>query len=339
MLLLARALARRGIDQLVITTERSRLAGELEEARVPVRPVAWHRGLAWAPLRAAVREARLTRALLHAHDSHALVLAGIAAPLARKTPFVATRRTDYPLRRLGFWGRANRVIAISNAVGRTLVASGVSPERIDVVPDGIDVGATSRVTPAVRRELDLPDDHPLAVHVGALAADKDQATLIRAAAILHQSRPDVHWAIAGTGPLRDQLKTLARDLGVGTIIHFVGHLSDPLPLIAAGDLFVMSSAHEGLGTSILDAMALGRPIVATDAGGIPDLLGGGAGLLVPVGAADQLAAAVAEVLTDTTLRSRMAASALQRAPAFSDDGMATGVLQVYRSVAYNVDAE
>jgi glycosyltransferase involved in cell wall biosynthesis len=334
VLLLATALARLGVDQLVVTNRGSRLAIALAEARVPVDPVEWRGGLSAAPLLAAVRAARLTPALLHAHDSHALVLASIASRLARRTPVVATRRTDYPLRRGGFWVRANRVIAISTAVREALLAGGVSAERLALVPDGIDLNATEATAAgSVRRELGLPEAGPLAVQVGALTPDKDQATLIRGAARLQRTVPGLHWAIAGAGPLRDSLEALVRDEGVGSIIHLVGQLEDPLRLIAAADVFVMSSAHEGLGTSILDAMALGRPIVATAAGGIPDLLGRGAGLLVPVGSADALSEAVARVLAEPNLGASLSAAARADVVRFSDVGMATGVRQVYRSLA------
>src|SRR5262249_36125923 len=118
-----------------------------------------------------------------------------------------------------------------------------------------------------------------------------------------------------------------------SIISFVGQIDDPLPLIAAADVFVSSSAHEGLGSSILDAMALGRPIVATAAGGVPDLLGGGAGLLVPVGASDALGAAVERVLTAWSLRAALSTKAREEVERYGADGMATAVRQVYRSVA------
>jgi len=334
VLLLATALGRLGVDQLVVTSRGSRLAALLAEQRVPVAPVRWQLGLSVPPLFAAIREARLTPALFHAHDSHALTLASVASRFARRTPVVATRRTDYPLRRGGFWVRANRVIAISGAVRDRLVAGAVPAHRIALVPDGIDLIATAGRSPrAIRRELGLPTPGPLAVQVAALTADKDQATLIGAAARLHRARPDLHWAIAGAGPLRDSLETLARDAGVAPVISFVGQLDDPLPLIAAADVFVSSSAHEGLGSSILDAMALGRPIVATGAGGVPDLLSEGAGLLVPVGAADALAEAVGRVLSDPSLGQALAAKARAEVARYSADGMATAVREVYRSVA------
>ena len=114
VLLLARALANRPaeVEQIVVTGRGSLLAERLVAAGVPVREVGWNVGLAPGALLGAVAEARRGPALFHAHDAHALTLAGAAAALTR-SPFVATRRVDFHLRRSGFWARADRIIAIS----------------------------------------------------------------------------------------------------------------------------------------------------------------------------------------------------------------------------------
>ena len=332
VLLLARELGRHGLDQLVITTAGSRLAGELMTAGIPTRAVGWRSGLSPTALWAAIAEARRVPSILHAHDAHALTLAGLTS-LATGAPFVVTRRVDFPLRRRGFWIKAAAVMAISEAVRRILIADGIDAARISVVHSGIDLDRAGNVRPgAIRTELGLPETGPLAVCVAALVGHKDHATLLRAAALLRNSFPDLHWALAGEGDRRAELENLARDLGVSPVIHFLGHINEPRRLIAGATVFVLSSSEEGLGTSVLDALALGVPVVATGAGGIPEMLEGGAGILVALRDPAALAEGIAQVVGSQELRSKLAAQGRESVARFTDRGMATKVLQVYRSV-------
>ncbi len=332
VLLLARELRRLGLDQLVITTAGSRLTAELAEAGVPTRPVGWRTGLSPHALWAAVAEARRLPSILHAHDAHALTLAGLAS-LVTRAPFVVTRRVDFPLRRQGLWTKAAAVMAISEAVRRILIGDGIDAARISVVHSGIDLDRAADVRPGgIRTELGLPEAGPLAVCVAALVGHKDHSTLLRAAARLRDRLPDLHYALAGEGDLRTELESLARDLGVAPVIHFLGHVIEPRRLIAAGTVFVLSSSEEGLGTSVLDALALGIPVVATGAGGIPEMLEGGAGILVAPKDSAGLAEGIAQVIGSQELRSRLAAQGRKSVARFTDRGMATKVIQVYRSV-------
>ena len=167
---------------------------------------------------------------------------------------------------------------------------------------------------------------------GALVGHKGHATLIRAAAIAAAERPDVHWGIAGQGPLRGSLDALIRELGLGGRVHLLGEVPEAVRLVATADLFVMPSTMEGLGTSVLDAMALGVPVVATRAGGIPEVLAGGAGRLVDPGDPVALAAAMLEALGNRALRQALTDRAREAVRRYSDERMAEGVLRVYRSL-------
>ena len=117
------------------------------------------------------------------------------------------------------------------------------------------------------------------------------------------------------------LESLAADLGVTTAV--AGQLQT---------VFVLTSSQEGLGTAILDAQAVGVPVVATAAGGIPELLRDGAGILAPPGDVAGLAEGIAQVVASGELRNRLVAKGLESVARFTDSGMAAGVLQVYRSV-------
>jgi L-malate glycosyltransferase len=334
--LLARALARSGeFEQVVITGRDSELAGRLKTAGVPVRECGWSTALDPRALLAAVGEARRGRSILHAHDAHALVLGGIAARVTGAR-LVVTRRVDFHLRRPGFWARADRVIAISHAIRTVLVGDGIPEDRVTVVHSGIDPGEVRQAPSAgIRALYGLAPNLPLAVNVAALVPHKDHATLLAAALELRRTMPDLHWVIAGTGPLLDALRAAVRQAGMEERIHFAGEVSNPWGVIAEASVFVMSSREEGLGTSVLDAMALGIPVAATAAGGIPEMLEGGAGVLVPVGDGPALGRAVGNLIQDSELRSRTLDAAVLRLPQFEATAMADGVKSVYRSILPN----
>jgi glycosyltransferase involved in cell wall biosynthesis len=219
-----------------------------------------------------------------------------------------------------------------------LVSDGLAPDRIVRVHSGIDLEAARRTRSGeIRRELNLPPGVPLAVAVGALDRHKDHATLVGAALALREEKPELHWAVAGDGPLRGALERQIAEHSLGDRVRLLGQVTEPLRLIGAAQVFVMSSREEGLGTSVLDAMALDVPIAATTAGGIPEMLHSGAGLLTPPGDSDALARSVARILDDPGLRDSLIRKAQDRVEQFSVTAMAEGVLSVYRSTAENVD--
>lgn len=332
--LLARALQRGGeVAQTVVTGAGSELAARLTAEQVPVVPAVWRAGLDPRALAAVIGAARKGAALLHAHDAHAVTLAGLAS-LVTRVPFIATRRVDFRLRRRGLWSRASRVIAISEAVATVLTNDGIPSERVVVVHSGIDLDAARAVPPfGVRSHLGLADDTQVAVTVGALVPHKDHGTLLHAARRLADRFPRLHWVIAGEGELLAVLEWLRDQLGLADRVHFLGRVPEPEGLVAEGDVFVMSSREEGLGTSVLDAMARGIPVASTTAGGLGEMLGSGAGLLVPPANPEALADAIARILGDRALRSALTTRAGEAVRHFTAERMAGEVLTVYRSCA------
>jgi glycosyltransferase involved in cell wall biosynthesis len=330
--LLARELARLNVPQIVVTGHAGELAHRIGHHGIPLRTVPWTAGLDPRVLPGLVAELRRAPALIHAHDAHAVTLGGVAAALTGR-PLLATRRVDFHLRRRGYWGRAARIIAISGAVARVLTEDGIAPERIHVVHSGIVVEEVRGTPPlGIRARLGLPSEALIAANVAALVAHKDLAALVRAAALLRDTLPSLHWVVAGEGVERQALERLRAELGLDHRVHLLGHLDDPARLIADADCFVMSSREEGLGTSVLDAMALGIPVASTTAGGLPEMLQEGAGLLVPPGDPAALAAAVERLLREPALARDIARKAEQRVESFTAARMAEAVRSVYRSL-------
>ncbi len=335
--LLARQLGRIGTTQVVVTGGQGELARRLNAAGVRVRPAIWRAGLDPRVLWPILDELRQGEAILHAHDAHALTLAALCAGLTG-TPLVVTRRVTFPLRQRFLWRRARRIIAISHAVRETLLAEGIQPERVIVIPSAVDLDSLSASqSDSFRQRLALLRNGQFVVSLGALTPEKDHSTLVQAAARLVRDLPDLHWVVVGEGPLRARLEAQIVGHGLQSRFHLVGPMADPEQALTGADLYVLSSTSEGLGSSALAAMALGIPIVATRVGGIPDLLEAGRGIMVEPRNPVALADAVLRVLTDSELGQELTRAARQELGRYSVGAMAERVLSVYRSCAHSHD--
>jgi glycosyltransferase involved in cell wall biosynthesis len=170
-----------------------------------------------------------------------------------------------------------------------------------------------------------------------LTPEKDHSTLISAASRLVQDLPDLHWIIIGEGPLRQKLEQQIWESGLTDRVHLWGGLADPHRALAGADLFVLTSTSEGLGSSMLAAIARGVPVIATRVGGIPDVLGAAGGVMIRAGDPAELANAVQRVLGDPTLRQQLTSAAREQLGRFTPDAVAEQVLSVYRSCAHSLD--
>jgi glycosyltransferase involved in cell wall biosynthesis len=171
--------------------------------------------------------------------------------------------------------------------------------------------------------------------VAALVPHKGQRYLVDAAHLVVQEMPDGRFIILGEGELREHLEKQVHEYHLEKHVLLPGFRTDVLGCIKGFDLFAMSSVTEGLGTSLLDAMACGRPIVATEAGGIPEIVEDGVnGLLVPPRDARALARAIVDALKDEPLRRRMGAAGLARVHEhFTVERMVDETVSVYARVA------
>lgn len=280
---------------------------------------------------------RLEIDLVHAHTSHALTYAVLACAFARRGKVVASRRVDFPPRSNAFshwkYARADRVVAISHRIAEVMRTFGVPEPKLTVVHSGIDP-ARMDVEPLPREELGVPADAPLIGNVAALVGHKDQATLIAAMPAVLRALPHARLVIAGEGPLRGALERQIADLNVGHAVRLLGYRDDIPRLIKTLNVFVLSSCEEGLGTSVLDAMAACIPVVATRAGGIPEMVRDNeTGLLAPIGGCESLACAMISVLKDAALRERLIQAAHRLVmESFTFQRMVDGNETVYRCV-------
>jgi len=316
----------------------SALAARARDEGFPVHPVRM-RGT-W-DLASVVSLARLHRELrpdlVHWHAARAHALGAMAALLAPGPARVLSRRVDFPVRRsIGsrlLWALpVEAIAAISEGVRDALARSGVDPARVRVVPSGIDLSPFDAPVDraALRARLGMAPDVLVAVQAAALAPHKSQTDLLKAAAAARDRAPTLRIWIAGEGPLRKALEAEHRALGLGTMVRFLGFREDVDELLRAGDLFVVSSYLEGMGTSTLDAMAAGLPVVATRVGGIPEIVSEEtSGILVPARDPKALADAMVRVAGDPELRARLGAGGKARVRSFSADRTAVATRGVY----------
>lgn len=337
-LLLARGLAERGVESVVAAPAGSPLSERASAAGLRVLPFSPAGDL---DVRSAWRLAPRLRGgsadtVLHAHDarSHAVALFVKGALRPAGGPRLVVTRRSMP-RRAGFFSRlkhrsgVDRYIAISGAVRDGLVALGVSAQRIRVVPSGVEpVAAVEAVD--WRRRLGLHAGVRLVGSVGALSGEKGYLDLVAALAELP---PEVHVVIVGDGPEGDPMRRRAAALGVEERLHLPGRMEHVREASAGFDVYAQPSRREGLGSAAVEALALGLPVVTSDAGGLAEVVEPEvSGLQVPAGEPGALAAAVRRLLEDEPLRARLCAGALERARAFSAEAMVAGTLAVYREV-------
>jgi len=277
--------------------------------------------------------------IVHAHDPHAVAMSATALSFGAVTPappLVASRRVDFHLSGNSFsrwkYRQVTQFIAASGAIRDILVDDGIPAAQVDVVHDGIDVAKVQRLPPLdIHVEFWLPHGVPVIANVGALVGHKGQKHLLDAIPLVMQEVPDVHLVILGEGELRPALEKQVKDLHLERAVRLPGFREDVLSLVKSADLFVMSSVTEGLGSAVLDAMAMGMAVVGTRAGGIPEaVVHRSTGLLVPPGEAEPLAAAIIRLLKDSQLRSQYGDAGRARVEAhFGVDHMVEGTLAVY----------
>ena len=294
-----------------------RLARRAGEIGVALRRVPWVARLRQLPrgLFPLVRAIRAERpAVFHAHlpapmsgkyGLLAAALAGVPATVATVHLYTDVRpgwRADLGQRVAQ--ARVGRYIAVSEEVARRMRGRfRLTASRVTIIRNGIDLALFDRpADPDLRRWLEGQPPRPVALTVARLDPQKGLDHLLAAAAAV----PGAVFVVAGEGPERPRLERLAQELGVADRVRFLGHRSDVADLLAACDVFVLPSLFEGLPLSVLEAMAAGKPVIATCVGGTDEaVIDGESGLLVPPADSSALAAAIRKVLGDPRVAGRL----------------------------------
>jgi glycosyltransferase involved in cell wall biosynthesis len=330
--LLVRELASMGFRQMCLCPEGSPLEERLRLEGLPVRSIPWRGGSDPRAMFAIGRNLRHYH-LVHCHDAHALQAAIIPASLLA-LPIVATRRVCFDTRALK-WNRARRIIAISEAVRDTLLKAGVDAAKIRLIHSAIDVQemrSLSQAKPTLRGQLKLASNEFIAGNIGSLVGYKSQALIAQAAA----HAEGVTWVVIGEGRERAAIESAIRENAVDRNVLLAGAIPDARRTLKEMNVFVFPSVGEALGTSVLDAMAVGVPVIAADSAGPAEVLRPvheetGA-TLFPPGDAAALARIVCRVRDDARLRDAMITAQNRRIEDFRIERLAMQTLDVYREV-------
>jgi len=342
-LLLSKALEQSGHSVQLCVQPNSPLHKKAVEASVPVLPVRMRGEMdVFAVLRLARLMKRRKCRLVHFHDAHSLALGSAAASLAKVPLRVISRRVDFPLRgnyfsRKKYTKDIDVLIAVSQNVKEVLIEGGIDPGEIRVIPDGVDYSLFDEATSSdyLRQELSFEADDFLVGIVAHLADHKGHKYLIKATQILKEKAPKIKVIIVGSGPLRMELDKQVKEINVEDIVFFLGFREDIPQILASLDLFVLSSYLEGLGSSIMDAMACRLPVVATKVGGIPELVvHEETGLLVPPRRPTSLAKAILRIYENRDLGKQLGQRGYELVHRkFSAEAMADKIIDEYERIA------
>ena len=309
--------------------ERARTAG-IETAALPMKGT-WD---ARSVLRLVSLIKREQVSLVHTHSSVDAWLGGLAARIAR-IPVVRTRHVSIPIRG-GFnpvyTCLADRVITSGEAIRRMVLRAGASPDRVVALPAGVDLDAFvfRRRSAAVAERLGLGS--PVVGSVAMFRGSKGHAHLIEAFAALRRRYPRATLLLVGDGIRRTWVEGLARDAGLGQSVVFTGFRADVAELLGVMDCFVLASTRtEGVPQSLLQAFAAGVPVVASDVGGVPEVVADGVtGVLVDAGVAADLRRGIQAVLEDEdAARGRALAARALVESRFSHHAVMTRLLGLY----------
>lgn len=290
--------------------------------------------------------------VIHTHN---YVLPYLLPVLARSSPPVlhtvhtlarvdGATRIGIQLQRQLFRRRRVLPVAVCPAIARDVQTFHDLPFDVTTVMNGVHIaaaGSAPRRDPRLRQSFGAGEDDLLAVFVGRLEPPKDLNCLLTAVAEARRRQGNLRLLIIGEGGMRRSLEVRAASLGLSDVVTFAGQRSDVSTLLASGDIFALPSFYEGLPLALLEAMALGLAVVASNVGGVQDAIEPDqSGVLVPAGNQDAFTAALVKLGKDDSLRSSLGAAAKRRAERLFDVvDMTRSYEHLYERLAHRPEAE
>jgi glycosyltransferase involved in cell wall biosynthesis len=339
-LLLLKGLRDRGHEAELVAADRSALGERARAAGIAVHSTS--RGFFRVPaaqkIRGLLRSGKFD--LVHANEAHAVTAVWLALwwlHKASRVPFVISRRVGYPIGKASLaqarYRAAARIVANSKWVAEQAAASGAPREKLSVVYEGADIPPrfTAEQRQHARARWGISQTAPLLGCVGVLLPDKGQEWLIRALVEVKKEFAGTKLLLAGDGPCRARLETLARKLGLADDVNFAGFVKDVEKVYAALDVFLLPSFFEALNNSLLAAMAYEIPSIAFNKGALGEIIEDGkSGLLVSGTDVGQISDAALKTLRDQNFAMSLGRAGRVRIEEnFSAEKMVTGMIQVY----------
>ncbi len=279
--------------------------------------------------------------ILHSHSAHTLAIGLWAKIFYSKLKLIAVRRVDFHIKRHWFsqlkyrTKLLNKIVCISNGIKNVLIEDGIPADKIVTIHSGIDVHKFDDVLPEknLRQKFGIHEDHVLVGTIAAMVGHKDYPNLLKAAKIVIEKEDNVTFCALGDGPNKSEILELAHKLQLGKRFIFAGFQRDIRQFLKSFDIFVLASHLEGLGTSLLDAQAVGLPIVACDTGGISEAVSHEKnGLLVPPKNEEALAKAILILVNDKELRKKFGVHSLETVKIFDIRNTLDKNIQLYHQL-------
>jgi glycosyltransferase involved in cell wall biosynthesis len=324
------------------------LGEELRAEGFPVWVLGRRPGLDW---RCAWRLGSLLRRervdLIHAHQYTPFFYAALGRLVHHRAPVLFTEHgrhsPDYPRRKRVLANRVllerrDRVVGVGEAVRQALIVNeGIPAGRVRVIYNGVDqgpFGARREDRGPIRQEMGVGAEDFVILQVARLDYLKDHATALQALSEVRRRQPHARLVLVGEGPEQDAIRGLVRRLELEDHVRMLGLRSDVARLLAAADLFLLSSISEGIPLTVIEAMAAGLPVVSTRVGGVPEVVvERQTGFLAPAGDSAALAASVCQLADDPVLRAEMGRRGRCRAETlFSEPIMHTRYDWLYREM-------
>jgi glycosyltransferase involved in cell wall biosynthesis len=330
---------KRGFETCFICRPGSRIAEYFLSRNLPYKQIPfWGEWDFFHGLRLALWAKQERYNILHLHSAHALSWGLWTKIFFPKLRLVAVKRVctsvkRNPLSSLKYKNKLlDVIITISDTIRQGLIADGLEENKIITVYSGIDPDKFSKYK-MNNKDADSSHDSLRLGTIAAFTREKDYPNYLRAASLVIRERPAIHFLAAGDGYLLPEMKKLAKELGITANFTFTGFQSDIGKYLASIDIFVLASRKEGLGTSVLDAQAVGLPVIATKTGGIPEIISDGVnGILVEPGNPGKLAAAILNLADNPKRRKQLGDKAKETVQNFSIEKTVEKNIMVYKEL-------
>lgn len=334
-------LTKKAVEQWIFCVQNSALANYCIKKDIP--HFTYQKRFAVNPL-VAVQLKNLCKKLkvnlVHLHDAHSHTFGFISTFLGNKTPFILSRRVDFPVKDSWLSHRKynhpsiKKILSVSHNVQQILAPAIIDKQKLQVVHSGIDTDRFQYTNQGVlRKEYDIPKANKIIGNIAAIAPHKDYFTFVDTAEILLKSNQQLTFLIiGGDGGEEALIKAYIDEKKLSGYFILTGFRKDVPEILPEIDIFLFTSKEEGLGTSVIDALACGVPVIATGAGGIPEIIQDGInGFLAPVKNAAKLAEQVEFLLSDSEVKKKVIQKGKESAQQFSKEIMAQKTYLTYQA--------
>jgi glycosyltransferase involved in cell wall biosynthesis len=335
-------LAKQNMLQMVFCPKGSPLHTFCEKNNIDVNAYRKRSGIdLWTAYQITKFCRRADSPIIHTHDSKSHTAAFLAAALfMNKVPVVVHRRVSFPIKKSILsdikynYNVISRIICVSEFARAMVTSRLIKTDKTVTIHDGIDISrfTDKKAGHFLRKKYAFQKNNILIGNISALTAEKDFFTFVDTADYLLTHHPDFRFLIIGDGPQEQEIALYIKEKGIEEKVIMTGFLDNIPDILPELDLFLFTSASEGLGTTLLDAFACKIPVVSTNAGGIPEIVKHNfTGLLAGVKQPLELADAVEKILSDYQLKSRLVENAFAAVHNFSAEIMALKTIEVYKN--------